>query len=345
MNDFARFSEASKGALQRAREEAARAHHSYLGTGHLLLGLLGEGDGLAAQVLGDLGVELGTVRAAMEAVPGRDERIIVQQVIPTSRVREVIAIAFAEARRVNSAHVGTEHLLLGLLIEGEGLAAHVLEDLGVTLDRVRQELSRTSGQDPVGAAREGRRREDAWDLLLRLHEELHRAHPEDPSEGAASQRADVSLLSSLLPPRVGVAARSALALAEEEAVMVGAAQVGTDHLLLGLLRQTEGGAARVLHDLGVDLGRARAAASATPGRAVPSPVGRQREAGPELPDALGRAGLRADGDGRCVETGDLLIAISQPGAGRAAEILRRLGVVHLKLEEQIVLVLGDEPTG
>ena len=345
MNEFARFSEASKRALGLARDEAARAHHSYLGTGHLLLGLLGAGDGLAAQVLGDLGVEVGTVRAAMEVVSGRDERIIVKQIIPTLRVKKVIEIAFAEARRVNGDHVGTEHLLLGLLIEGEGLAAHVLKDLGVSLEGVRRELARTIAQDPAGVAREGHRREDAWDLLKRLHEELHRAHPEGQSEGTADPSQDAFHLSALLPPRVGAAARSALALAEEEAVMVGAAQVGTDHLLLGLLRQTEGGAARVLHDLGVDLGRARAAASATPGRPVPLPAGGRREAGPELLDALGRARLRADGDGRWVETGDLLIAVSQPGAGRAAEILRRLGVVHVKLEEQIALVLGDEPTG
>jgi ATP-dependent Clp protease ATP-binding subunit ClpA len=345
LNDFRRFTEKAKKVLAFAQDEAWTAHHSYIGTEHLLLGLLREGDGLAAKVLANLGVEIEKVRSTIESMLGRNERIIVQQIIPTSRVKKVIEIAFQEARRMNSTHVGTEHLLLGLLIEGEGLAAHVLEDLGVNLERVRQELALMTGLDPMDVAPEGRLREDAWDLLKRLHEELHRANLAGQSEWAASQRAAVSLLSSLLPPRVGAAARSALALAEEEATRVVAPQIGTEHLLLGLLRQREGGAARVLDDLGVDLSGARAAASATDSRPGPAAPGGPPQAGAELVDALERAQLRAGGDGRWVETGDLLIAISQPGAGRAAEILRRLGVVHLKLEEQVVLVLGDEPTG
>ena len=139
---FERFTERAKKVLTLAQEEAERSHHSYIGTEHLLLGLLREGEGLAAKVLNNLGVEINKVRATIESVLGRNERIIIQQIIPTSRVKKVIEISFEEARRMGNNYVGTEHLLLGLLIEGEGIAAHVLEDLGASLDKVRGEIDR-----------------------------------------------------------------------------------------------------------------------------------------------------------------------------------------------------------
>src|SRR2546429_6858907 len=140
MYPFERFTERAKKVLLLAQEEAERSHHSYIGTEHLLLGLLREGDGLAAKVLNNLGVEIGQVRQTIESVIGRDERIIIQQIIPTSRVKKVIEISFEEAARLGHDYVGTEHLLLGLLIEGEGIAAHVLQDLGVSLEAARREI-------------------------------------------------------------------------------------------------------------------------------------------------------------------------------------------------------------
>jgi flavin reductase (DIM6/NTAB) family NADH-FMN oxidoreductase RutF len=140
MYPFERFTERAKKVLTLAQEEAERSHHSYIGTEHLLLGLLREGEGLAAKVLNNLGVEIGKVRETIESVLGRDERILIQQIIPTSRVKKVIEISFEEARRMGHNFVGTEHLLLGLILEGEGIAAHVLEDLGATLDKVRSEI-------------------------------------------------------------------------------------------------------------------------------------------------------------------------------------------------------------
>jgi ATP-dependent Clp protease ATP-binding subunit ClpC len=142
MYPFERLTERAKKVLSLAQEEAERYHHSYVGTEHVLLGLLREGDGLAAKVLSNLGVEIGRVRQTIESVLGRNERAIVQQIIPTSRVKKVIEISFEEARRMGHNYVGTEHLLLGLLIEGEGIAAHVLEDLGASLEKVRAEIER-----------------------------------------------------------------------------------------------------------------------------------------------------------------------------------------------------------
>jgi hypothetical protein len=137
--------------LTLAQEEAERSGHSYIGTEHLLLGLLREHQGLGALVLVNLGLDTMMVRRTIESVLVRNERIPIQQIIPTSRVKKVIEISFDEARRLGHNYVGTEHLLLGLLLEGEGIAAHVLEDLGATLERVRAEMGRLlveGGEEP-----------------------------------------------------------------------------------------------------------------------------------------------------------------------------------------------------
>jgi ATP-dependent Clp protease ATP-binding subunit ClpC len=140
---FERFTELAKKVLALAQEEAERSHHSYIGTEHVLLGLLREGDGIAAKVLNNLGVEIEKVRPTVESLLGRDKRLTVQQqIIPTSRVKKVIELSFEEARRTGHNYVGSEHLLLGLLTEGEGIAAHILEDLGADLEKVRAEIER-----------------------------------------------------------------------------------------------------------------------------------------------------------------------------------------------------------
>ena len=142
MYPFERFTEDAKRTLTLAQEEAARSHHSYIGTEHLLLALLRVEKGIANRVLTDLGVDIGTVREVIKSVLGRNERIIVQQIIPTSRVKKVIELSFEEAMRLGHNEVDTGDILLGLIIEGEGIAAHVLVDLGATLDKVRHAMER-----------------------------------------------------------------------------------------------------------------------------------------------------------------------------------------------------------
>jgi ATP-dependent Clp protease ATP-binding subunit ClpC len=143
---FQRFDVAAKRALTLAQDEAQRLDHHYVGTEHLLLGLVREGDGLAARVLENMHVELHQVRTAVEAIIGRGQRPIPAAVGLTPRAKRVIELTVTEARRLGDDHVGTEHLLLGLLREGEGIAAGVLESLGLTLNRVdaavRAELGR-----------------------------------------------------------------------------------------------------------------------------------------------------------------------------------------------------------
>jgi hypothetical protein len=134
--------------LSLAQDEAQRFNHNYIGTEHLLLGLVREGDGVAAKVLSTLGLELDDIRRRVEFIMGRGDRIVLGEIGLTPRSRKVIELAVDEARRLNHHYIGTEHLLLGLVREGEGIAAGVLESLGVTLEKVRtqtiQVLSQTS---------------------------------------------------------------------------------------------------------------------------------------------------------------------------------------------------------
>ena len=190
MYPFERFTERAKKVLTLAQEEAERSHHSYIGTEHLLLGLLREGEGLAAKVLNNLGVEINKVRATIESVLGRNERIIIQQIIPTSRVKKVIEISFEEARRMGNNYVGTEHLLLGLLIEGEGIAAHVLEDLGANLEKVRGEIDRLlheSGLDEEAATAKKPSKTPLLDQFCRDLTDLAAKNTLDPVIGRESE--------------------------------------------------------------------------------------------------------------------------------------------------------------
>jgi len=149
MYPFERFNADAKQTLTLAQEEAERAHHSYIGTEHLLLGLMRVEKGTAARVLTKLGVSIGQVRKTIESVLGPNERILVQTIIPTSRVKTVIEIAFEEARKMNDRDVDTGHMLMALVIEGEGIAAHVLEDLGATNERVVTEVQTELGAPPA----------------------------------------------------------------------------------------------------------------------------------------------------------------------------------------------------
>ncbi len=142
MNDrdrFDKFTDGARKALRLAQEEAQRFQHDSIDTEHLLLGLLREREGVAANVLNSLGVELNKVRDAVEFLIGRGDRVVLGEIRLTPRAKRVIELAVDEARRLNHHAIGTEHLLLGLVREGEGLAVGVLESLGVRLERVRTE--------------------------------------------------------------------------------------------------------------------------------------------------------------------------------------------------------------
>ena len=155
MGPFDRFNDRAKRVLALAQDEAIRFNHNYIGTEHLLLGLVREGEGVAARVLDSLGVELSKVRTAVEFIIGRgDSTTSPSEITLSPRTKKVIELAIDEARKLGHSHVGTEHLLLGLVREGEGIASGVLESLGVSLEKVRHQVIATLGQQHPQAAGE-----------------------------------------------------------------------------------------------------------------------------------------------------------------------------------------------
>ena len=136
---FNKFTERARKVLTLAQEEAQRFRHNYIGTEHLLLGLVREGEGVAAKVLTNLGVQLSDVRAAIEYIIGRGDHVAPGDIGLTPRAKKVIELAVDEAKLMKHQYIGTEHLLLGLVREGEGIAAGVLESMGVKLEEVRTE--------------------------------------------------------------------------------------------------------------------------------------------------------------------------------------------------------------
>ncbi|MGH7631648.1 MAG: ATP-dependent Clp protease ATP-binding subunit [Gemmatimonadales bacterium] len=156
MNGY-NFTDRVRKVLQMAREEAARLHHEYVGTEHILLGLIREGEGVAAAVLQNLNVDLEEIQQKIEETvkKGKAAAAAGPDLPYTSRAKKVLELAMTEARELNHSYVGTEHLLLGLLREEKGIAAQVLNDAGVTLEQSRAETLRLLGSDMPQASAGG----------------------------------------------------------------------------------------------------------------------------------------------------------------------------------------------
>ncbi len=188
---FEKFSERARRVLTIAQEEARSLNHSYIGTEHILLGLVREEEGVAARVLTNLGIGLGKVRSAVEFIIGRGEKPGSGETGLTPRAKKVIELAIDEARQMGHNYIGTEHLLLGLLREGEGVASSVLDSFGITLERARAETahiltqgtpkarmtrssSRTPALDQLGIDLTAAARAGKLDPVIGRHKEIER---------------------------------------------------------------------------------------------------------------------------------------------------------------------------
>jgi ATP-dependent Clp protease ATP-binding subunit ClpC len=188
---FEKFSERARRVLTIAQEEARNLNHSYIGTEHILLGLVREEEGVAARVLTNLGIGLGKVRSAVEFIIGRGDKPGTGETGLTPRAKKVIELSIDEARQLGHNYIGTEHLLLGLLREGEGVAFSVLDSFGITLDRARGETahiltqgspksrmsrstSRTPALDQLGIDLTAAARAGKLDPVIGRHKEIER---------------------------------------------------------------------------------------------------------------------------------------------------------------------------
>lgn len=143
---FERFTEKAIKVIMLAQEEARRLGHNFVGTEQVLLGLIGEGTGVAAKTLKSMGVTLKDARAEVEKIIGRGSGFVAVEIPFTPRAKRVLELSWDEARQLGHNYIGTEHLLLGLIREGEGVAARVLENLGIDLNKIRSNVVKMLGE-------------------------------------------------------------------------------------------------------------------------------------------------------------------------------------------------------
>ena len=200
---FDKYTDRAKRVLMLAQEEARRFNHNYIGTEHLLLGLVREGEGIAAKVLYDMGVDLTKVRSAVEFIIGRGERVNQGDISLTPRAKKVIELAAEEARRLGHNYIGTEHLLLGLVREGEGIAAGVLESLGVSLEKVRQQVIQSVSQQPSRLTHEsgGRQASSRTPLIDQMGIDLTAAARADKLDPVIGREQEIERVVQILSRR------------------------------------------------------------------------------------------------------------------------------------------------
>jgi ATP-dependent Clp protease ATP-binding subunit ClpC len=166
---FGGLTERAQRVLQLSQGEARRLGHDVIGTEHLLLGLVAEGTGIAARALQNLGISLEDVRQAVEKMVGKGDTDKVKMLTLTPRAKKVLELAMVEARQLGQGYIGTEHILLGLIREGEGIAAQVLTSLGADAEKVRDEVIGLLGDAPApsGKAKQAARKTPTLDQFGR----------------------------------------------------------------------------------------------------------------------------------------------------------------------------------
>ena len=227
---FEKFSERARRVLSLAQEEAQRFNHNYIGTEHILLGLVRETEGVAARVLSGLGVDLSKVRSAVEFIIGRGEKPSQGEIGLTPRAKKVVELAVDEARRMNHTYIGTEHLLIGLLREGEGVAAGVLESLGVTLEKVRTETHRILSNSSTGSGTQSSRTGTRTPTLDQLGIDLTNAARDSKLDPVVGRDSEIQRVVQILSRRT-----------KNNPVLVGEPGVGKTAIVEALAQQIYGG--------------------------------------------------------------------------------------------------------
>lgn len=195
-----RFTKRARRVLTLAQEEALRLNHNYIGTEHLLLGLVREENGVAVKVLRELGVEPGQVIRAVERTVGRGERAPFGKPTLAPRTKRVIELAVDEARLMGHHYIGTEHLLLGLVREGEGIAVNVLRGLGINLDRVRTQTARNLLQNQA-QSKEKQKKESKTPLVDQLGYDLTAAAEEERLDPVIGRHNEIERVIQILSRR------------------------------------------------------------------------------------------------------------------------------------------------
>ncbi|MEJ7840912.1 MAG: Clp protease N-terminal domain-containing protein [Rubrobacter sp.] len=321
---FERFTERARKVVVLAQEEAGRLRHNYIGTEHLLLGLVREEEGVAAQALTAVGVTLDGVRQQVETIVGYGQEPTGAQVPFTQRAKNALEASLKEAMGLRHNYIGTEHLLLGLLRGPEDSAAKMLSNLGADPEAVRREVMKLLGETP--------RTQPPRDLgpLGWAREALQR------SFGRYPRTEDRASFEKFTGP-----ARKVVVLAQDEARHFNHNYIGTEHLLLGLLREDEGVAAQALTSLNVTLDEVREQVESIVGYGEEG-TGAQAPFTPRVNKVLQlaeREALQLDHD--YISTEHVLLGLVRESEGVAARMLLNLDVDPDAVRREVIRGLPE----
>jgi ATP-dependent Clp protease ATP-binding subunit ClpA len=282
-----------------AQEEAIRFNHTHIGTEHILLGLAQVDEGVAAQALASMGASVGAIRGHVMALKGTGNQAALEHIPFSSRARMVLELAFRVSLELGHKYIGTEHILLGLIREGSGVAIRTLTNMGIDLDNLRRLVLDIISGDP-----------EAEHAPLELDTEQ---------------------------------SRRALALAREEAARFNHTHIGTEHILLGLIREGEGIAARVLRSAGVSIEAARGQVVVLAGvgqQASPEQIPLSAQADKALKSALRKAFEL--GYNR-MDTEHILLALIREGDDGAIQTLANMGIDPDNLRRLVLDIISGDP--
>ncbi len=221
-----KFTKRARRVLTYAQEEAARLNHNYIGTEHVLLGLIREEEGLAAKVLRDLGVDQARVRQVVEDIVGRGQAAAGTRLSLTPRTKRIIELAVDEARRMGHHYIGTEHLLLGLVREGDGIAVNVLKSLNVSPDKVRSQLSKAVMEATPEKSAERKKGDSKTPLLDQLTTDLTAMAEENKLDPVVGRQKEIERVIQILSRRT-----------KNNPALVGEPGVGKTAIVEGLAQQ------------------------------------------------------------------------------------------------------------
>lgn len=221
-----KFSKRARRVLTFAQEEAVRLNHNYIGTEHLLLGLIREDEGLAAKVLRDLGIEQARVRQVVEEIVGRGQAAVGTRLSLTPRTKRVIELAVDEARRMGHHYIGTEHLLLGLVREGDGIAVNVLKSLNINPEKIRQQLARAMMESTPTQMTERKRGDSKTPLLDQLATDLTAMAEENKLDPVVGRQKEIERVIQILSRRT-----------KNNPALIGEPGVGKTAIVEGLAQQ------------------------------------------------------------------------------------------------------------
>src|SRR6201992_64873 len=318
---FERFTDRARRVVVLAQEEARMLNHNYIGTEHILLGLIHEGEGVAAKSLESLGISLEGVRSQVEEIIGQGQQAPSGHIPFTPRAKKVLELSLREALQLGHNYIGTEHILLGLIREGDGVAAQVLVNLGADLNQVRQQV------------------------IQLLHGYRGERDPAPLTSG--SVEAEYAANRGSTTERFTDRAQRVIVLAQEEARMLNHNYIGTEHILLGLLHAGEGLAAKALESLGISLEAVRQQVEEIIGQGQRAPSGHIpfRSRAKKVLELSLREALQLGHN--YIGTEHILLGLIREPDGVACQILVKLGADPNRVRQQVIQLLhgyqGKEP--